>query len=133
MSNWKYRVYGIALPVALMAAVSCSGDSPTSPSSGPAGGPVATNTITISNGVVSPNFLRVSVGSTVTLINNDTRVRDINSDPHPPHTDCPAINWGPMQPGETRVSAPLTIVRTCGFHDHILPSNTSLQGRIEIQ
>lgn len=130
MSNWTYRVYGIALPVALVTAVSCSGDSPTSPTSS---GPAATNTITILNGSVSPNFIRVAVGSTVTLVNNDSRARDINSDPHPPHTDCPAINWGPLQPGERRESAPLMTARTCGFHDHILPSNTSLQGRIEIQ
>jgi len=130
VSTWKYRVCSIVLPVALVMAVACSGDSPTAPTSA---GPVDTNTITISNGSVSPNFIRVAVGSTVTLINNDSRARDLDSDPHPTHTDCPALNWGPVQPGESRSSAPLTTPGTCGYHDHIMPSNTSLQGRIQIQ
>ncbi|HEV8317272.1 MAG TPA: hypothetical protein VGQ10_07670 [Vicinamibacterales bacterium] len=132
MPSWKHRVCTVVLPAAVVMAVSCSGDSPTSPTS-TSTGPVDTNTITIANGSVSPNFIRVAVGSTVTLVNNDSRARDLNSDPHPSHTDCPALNWGPLQPGESRASAPLTTARTCGYHDHIVPSNTSLQGRILIQ
>ncbi len=96
--------------------------------------PVDTTTITISSGgAVTPNNIRVTVGSRVTMVNNDSRAHDMNSDPHPVHTECPAINWGVIQPGQNAVSSALTVARTCGYHDHDQPSNTSLQGAIQIQ
>jgi plastocyanin len=119
--------------------VSCGGgsdSSPTSPTPPTSGGgtPVETNTITISSaGVVSPMAIRVALGSTVTMVNNDSRSHDMNSDPHPAHTDCPAIDWGLLQPGQNRQSGALTIARTCGYHDHSQPTNTSLQGTIQVQ
>lgn len=73
------------------------------------------------------------MGSRVTITNNDARVHDMNSDPHPAHTECPAINWGNIQPGQSVQSAVLTTARTCRFHDHNLPDNRSLQGSIQIQ
>jgi plastocyanin len=95
---------------------------------------VDTTTITISSaGAVTPNSIRVAVGSRVTMVNNDSRVHDMNSDPHPAHTDCPAINWGNIQPGQSVQSDMLTTARTCGYHDHGQPTNTSLQGTILIQ
>ena len=124
----KRLVFGIALM-----AIGCGGgsESPTSPTTST---PVDTTMITISNsGVVTPNSIRVAVGSRVTIVNNDSRVHDMNSDPHPAHTDCPAINWGNLQPGQSVQSAPLTAARTCGYHDHNLPTSTSLQGTILIQ
>jgi hypothetical protein len=36
--------------------------------------------------------LTVPPGTRVTFINNDTRVHEMDSDPHPDHTDCPEIN-----------------------------------------
>jgi plastocyanin len=94
---------------------------------------VDTTTITISASGVSPRSIAVSAGSRVTMVNNDSRAHDMNSDPHPAHTDCPAINWGRVQPGQSVQSAPLTAARTCGYHDHDLPGSTSLQGTILIQ
>jgi hypothetical protein len=82
---------------------------------------------------VSPNNIRVTAGSRVTITNNDNRAHDMNSDPHPQHTSCPAINWGNLQPGQTVQSAALTTSGTCGYHDHNLPSSTALQGSIQIQ
>ena len=34
--------------------------------------------------------------------------------------------------GQSRTSGNFNTVRTCGFHDHNLPANTGLQGRITI-
>jgi hypothetical protein len=36
--------------------------------------------------------LTVPPGTRVTFVNNDTRVHEMDSDPHPDHTDCPEIN-----------------------------------------
>jgi plastocyanin len=83
---------------------------------------------------VSPRTVTISVGSRVTFVNNDTRVHDMASDPHPDHTACPAINdVGFLQPGQSRTTGNLNTPRSCGFHDHNQPSATSLQGTIVIQ
>jgi plastocyanin len=95
---------------------------------------VATTTITITAAGVSPQRITVSPGSRVTFVNNDTRSHEMNSDPHPDHGDCPAINdVGFIQPGQSKTTGNLTTARTCGFHDHNLPTLTSLQGQIVIQ
>ena len=78
--------------------------------------------------------MTVSVGSRVTFVNNDSRVHDMNSDPHPSHTACPELNQvGFLTAGQSRTSGNLNTVRTCGFHDHGLSTDTSLQGTITIQ
>jgi hypothetical protein len=92
------------------------------------------NTIVIQNNQVCPQRLTVARGSQVTMINNDTRVHDMNSDPHPEHTDCPELNQiGHMEAGQSRSSGNLNTARTCGFHDHLNPSTASLKGTITIQ
>jgi hypothetical protein len=76
----------------------------------------------------------IAAGGRVTFVNNDTRAHDMNSDPHPDHTDCPAINEvGFLQPQQNRSTGTLNAVRTCGFHDHNQDSNTALQGTITVQ
>jgi hypothetical protein len=58
----------------------------------------------------------------------------MSSDPHPAHTDCPAVNQaGFLQPNQSGTTGNLTTPRTCGFHDHNNESDTSLQGTIIIQ
>ena len=70
----------------------------------------------------------------MTFINNDTRTHDVESNPHPEHTDCPAINQvGFMTPGQTKMTGNLNTVRSCGFHDHDMSENRDLQGTIVIQ
>jgi hypothetical protein len=76
----------------------------------------------------------VPPGSRVTFVNNDSRNHEMNSDPHPTHGDCPGINQvGFLTPNQSRTSGNLNTVRTCGFHDHLLDTNTSLQGTIIVQ
>jgi hypothetical protein len=138
------RIFCALLLSSALAAMACGGgggSTPTSPTppgggsgGGGGGGGTTTNTITIgSNGAVSPNSITVAVGSQVTFVNNSNRPHDMNSDPHPEHTECPALNVGFIQPGQSRQSQNLTVVRTCGFHDHNEPSNTSLMGTVRIQ
>jgi hypothetical protein len=58
----------------------------------------------------------------------------MNSNPHPEHTDCPAINdVGFLSPGQSKQTGNLNAVRSCGFHDHNQDQNTNLQGTIIIQ
>jgi plastocyanin len=125
-----------------IAAASCGGgDSPSSPSPAPTPAPTptptpggSTATITITSAGVSPRSVTIAVGGRVNFVNNDTRVHDMSSNPHPEHTDCPAINQaGFLQPGQSRETGNLTTPRTCGFHDHNRDTDTTLQGTIVIQ
>lgn len=128
---------------AAAAMVSCGGgsDSPTTPSPTPTptpspggGGSATIVTVTIANNAVSPSSVTVAPGSRVTFVNNDSRVHDMASNPHPEHTECPEINQvGFLQPGQSRTSGNLNTVRICGFHDHNDPLRASLQGTIRIQ
>jgi plastocyanin len=112
----------------LTAGCSGSSGSDTTPSQTPAA------TITITASGVSPRSVTVPRGSQVQFVNNDTRAHDMDSDPHPEHTDCPPINAvGFLNPGQTRQTENLNTARTCGFHDHSDPTNANLHGSIVIQ
>ena len=106
--------------------------SPTpAPTPTPAPGPA---TITITSTGVSPKSVTVAPGSRVTFVNNDNRAHDMESNPHPEHTDCPAINdVGFLEPRQTKQTGNLNTVRTCGYHDHDQDENTALQGSIVIR
>jgi plastocyanin len=114
----------------------CGGDdSPgTGPSGGGGGGGTGTiaATITITASGVSPKNVTVAPGSRVTFVNSDSRPHEMNSDPHPAHTDCPEINVGFIAAGQSSTTQNLNTVRTCGFHDHNQPGVTSLEGMIRI-
>jgi plastocyanin len=118
--------------------VAACGGSSTGPSSGGSGGggggggSTNTTTITITSAGASPRDITVSAGSRVTFVNNDTQPHDMASNPHPEHTDCPAL-VAFATPGNSATTLNLNTVRTCGFHDHNQPSNTNLQGVIRIQ
>jgi plastocyanin len=119
--------------LALLAAACGSGGSGTTPSPSPAPAPAAA-TITIANNAVSPASVTVTRGSRVTFVNNDNRVHDMESNPHPEHTDCPEINQvGLISPGQSRQTGVLNTARTCGYHDHDQDTVRSLQGTITIQ
>jgi plastocyanin len=122
------------LAVALGAAAGCGGDSGSpSPSPGPGTGTIAA-TITITAAGASPRDVTIAPGSRVTFVNNDTRNHDMQSDPHPEHTDCPAMaQVGFLAPGQSKTSGNFNTTRTCGFHDHNLPEVASLQGAIRVQ
>ncbi len=131
---------GVGPPlIALATMIGCSGGISTAPSSTPGipgtpANPVGTTTITITTSGVSPKAILVSRGAQVTFINNDTVPHDMSSDPHPDHTDCPAINQaGFLLPGQSRQTGNLTTPRVCGFHDHEHETVVALQGTITVQ
>ena len=132
----KSRWHGPILAIVLIGVVACGGSSSNNPSA-PTGACTPSsnpNTIVIQNNQVCPSTITIARGSQVTMINNDSRVHEMDSDPHPEHTQCPEINQiGFLNPGQSRSSGNLNTARTCGFHDHTNPDTTSLQGRITVQ
>lgn len=138
------RAIRIALVLTLlsMGMSACGGGSSPSPSPTPTPTPQpqppgpapATATITITATGASPREVTVSAGGRVTFVNQNAGPHDMNSDPHPSHEDCAPMNAiGFLAAGQTRQTDAFPIARTCGFHDHNQPTNTSLQGRIVIQ
>jgi plastocyanin len=134
---------GLGAVIVVAMAAACSGGSsstpttPTPPTTPPptGGGNPTTATFTIgTDGRVSPASVTIAVGGRVTFVNNHNQNHDMSSDPHPEHTDCPPMaQVGFLTAGQTRTSGNFNTARTCGFHDHNLPENTGLQGRIIIQ
>jgi plastocyanin len=115
-----------------------SNDAAPSPSTGGGGGggggSTGGTTITITSSGVSPKTLTVPRGTQVTFTNSDTVPHDMQSDPHPAHTDCPEItNVGFLNPGQSKMTANMNTARICGYHDHQRSSDAALQGTIVIQ
>ena len=120
------------LAIGLLAAACGSGNGestiPTTPN------PPGSLTFTITSAGVSPTSLTVGAGSQITFINNDVVEHAMHSDPHPEHTECTELNQvGFLSPGQSRQTGNLNAARTCRFHDHGQPFNTSLQGIIVIR
>jgi plastocyanin len=104
----------------------CGGGMPSAPS------PSATITVSVTG--VSPAEVRVKAGATVSFTNSDIRPHSMVSDPVTIHTDCPSLNdVGTLQPGQSRSSGPLTVVRTCGYHDHNNEGDPTWTGRIIVE
>jgi len=136
MTSFRWSVLTCALLSLLVSA--CGGnDNPNSPSGGGGGGggggTVGGTTDTITAAGVSPKTVTVAAGSRVTFVNNDSRPHDMNSNPHPEHTDCPEINVGFIAAGASGTTQNLTRVRSCGYHDHNQPEVVALQGTIVVQ
>ncbi len=79
---------GVIACTMAMAACGDGGGSntPASPS------PTGAVTITLTDVGVSPSRVEVVAGSVVQFVNNSTVNREVNSGPHPVHTDCPPVN-----------------------------------------
>ena len=122
-----------AVALAIACGSSSAATSPTTPAAGctPSASP---NTFVIQNNQICPQTMTVTRGSQVTILNSDTRTHEMDSDPHPEHTDCPELNQIDfLNPGQSRLSGNLNIARKCGFHDHSNPDTAALKGTITIQ
>lgn len=97
------------------------------------GGRGSAATIVITSAGVQPSSVTISSGDRVTFLNSDTVTHDMESDPHPTHTDCPGLNIGTLTPGQQRDSAALTEARTCGYHDHDRPALPIFQGTVRVR
>lgn len=127
--------FGGVAAAAIALAISCGGSSSSTTSpSGSCTPSSSLTTIVIMNNSVCPQSLTVPRGTQVTFSNQDSRVHEMDSDPHPEHTDCPELNQiGFLNPAQQRSSGNLNTARRCGFHDHGNPDNLALKGTITIQ
>jgi plastocyanin len=128
----------LATASALSLFIACGGGgggNPIGPGTGGGSPGPSGATITIgANGSVSPSTVTINPGESVTFINNHNQPHQMSSDPHPAHTDCPAINaLGTLGSGQTALTNALTSSRTCGFHDHLNDTNAGLRGSIVIR
>jgi hypothetical protein len=115
----------ILVLVLLLLLSSCGGGSSTPTTPTPPANPY---TFTLTSGGVSPKELTVPLGTRVLFVNQDARRHDMESDPHPDHTDCPEINLGVLTTGQSRETLNLVSAKTCGFHDHENPPLTTAAG-----
>ncbi len=134
MNAFRFGV-GVVVAAIVALAIACGGSS--SPSTGPSGGCTPSsnaNTLVIMNNAICPTTITVARGSQLTIQNQDSRSHDMDSDPHPEHTDCPEMNQiGFLNTGQTRSSGNLNTARRCGIHDHGDPNNNSLKATVTIQ
>jgi len=132
-----WRLAAVTLGLSLF--VACGSDDgggsggPMTPSGsgpGPSGATVTVGT----NGTVSPSSVSITVGQSVTFVNNDSRSHELASDPHPAHTNCPSINaLAVLGTGQTKLTNSFGAAGTCGFHDHNDETNPNLKGTITIR
>jgi plastocyanin len=101
---------------------------------GGTGGPNGA-TVTMTSTGVSPSTVTISVGQTVTFVNNDTKSHEMASNPHPQHGSCPSMEngLGTIAAGQTKVTHNFGNAGTCGYHDHQDDTNTRFQGTIIVQ
>ncbi|MDQ3068501.1 MAG: hypothetical protein M3R55_02080 [Acidobacteriota bacterium] len=123
--------YTKALIIAAIAA-GCGGSGSSQPPTTPTPGG-STTIITITSAGASPRTLTVDLGTRIRWVNNDNRVHEMSSDPHPEHDRCPELNAGSLAPGTLRETGNLVTARVCGFHDHLFPNDPLLTGTITIR
>lgn len=116
----------------LLALGACGGGYDSPPTTPPSGNNPFRVTITTAG--ANPKEVIVPPGTRVLFVNNDTRRRNMTSDPHPEHNECEEINQvGLLNTGQSKETGNLNTVRTCGFHDHDDPDNNTVKGRIVIR
>lgn len=89
-----------------------------------------TSNVTISAAGVSPKTLTVTAGTTVTFLNTDGIAHQVASNPHPTHTGLPGFDNTGMSES---YSFTFSTAGSFGYHDHLDPTNTALQGTIIVQ
>jgi hypothetical protein len=125
---------GLMAAAAIAAAMSCGGSSPSTGPTGSCTPSSSPTTFVIMNNTVCPQSITVNRGTQVTFSNQDAIVHEMDSDPHPEHTDCVEINQVDfLNPGQSRQTGNLNIAKRCGFHDHGNPDRAALKGTITIQ
>ena len=134
MRSMGNLVARFAAASAVGATLSCGGSSSSTSPSGPCTPSSNPATFVIMNNQVCPQSLTVARGTQVTFANQDSVVHEMDSDPHPEHTDCVEINQVDfLNPGQSRPTGNLNIAKRCGFHDHRNPDRAALKGAIVIQ
>jgi plastocyanin len=81
-------------------------------------------TITYTDDGFTPAVTTVKSGETVKITNNSSDHLELDSDPHPAHTDNSELNVGIVAPGQSRTFT-LSTKGTWGIHNHLDASNTA--------
>lgn len=89
----------------------------------------APDTIVYDGNGFSPSTLTVKAGTKVTIKNTSSEALQMDSNPHPVHTDDTDLNVGAVDPGGSQAFT-VTKTGTFGYHNHLDPSQ---QGTIIIQ
>lgn len=87
---------------------------------------IAADTITIADGKFSPEIISVNISTKITFVNKDSKPHQIASDPHPTHTDLPALNSTILYKGESFS----LVADTAGEYKMHLEDNPSVGGKI---
>jgi plastocyanin len=81
-------------------------------------------TITYDSSGFHPDSTTVKSGDSVTFVNKSSAEIQVDSNPHPVHTDDTDLNVGSIAPGQS-VTVTLTKKGTFGLHNHLSPGNTT--------
>ena len=87
------------------------------------------NTVTLTSNGFSPVTLTISVGQTVTWVNESGQAATVNSDDHPVHTGYTQLNLGSFSDGGI-LTLKFDEPGTFGYHNHLNPSEI---GTITVQ
>lgn len=79
--------------------------------------PVAA-TITYSDSGFSPSSITVKSGDSIAIKNTSSQAMQLDSDPHPVHTDDPELNVGTVDSGKT-VTFKVSTTGSHGVHNHL--------------
>ena len=85
--------------------------------------PVSGNLITYTDSGFSPAQVSVKVGDMVTFKNDSKANIQVNSAPHPAHTQFPELNIGSIATGESK-TVTFTTAGTKKYHNHLNPSQS---------
>ena len=91
--------------------------------------PSGTNAVAILDFAFSPSPIAVKAGEAVAWTNMDSNAHQIASDPHPLHTDLPALNSGILSQGQS-FSFVFDSTGTFVYHCHLHPN---MKGRIIVE
>jgi plastocyanin len=103
---------------------SASSSTQTTASSGSGSSQKAAATITYSNSGFSPSTTTVKAGDVVAINNTSSGDMQLDSNPHPIHTDDTDLNVGLVGAGQTKTFT-VTQKGTFGFHNHLNPGDTA--------
>ena len=91
--------------------------------------PVSVNLITYTDSGFSPAQVSVKAGDTVTFKNDSAANVQVNSAPHPAHTQFPELNVGSIAAGESK-TVTFTTAGTKKYHNHL---DASQSGTIVVE
>ncbi len=102
----------------------------TDDSAQPAGNPPAPTsnapTVTYTDSGFSPAVLSITVGTTVTFVNQSSGMMWVASNPHPIHTDLSGFDEKMAVPNGGTYSYTFVKIGQFGFHNHVNPSKVGV-------